>query len=225
MFNKDGKRSRQTDIVIANEGQPPIFSDWEHANMFIIEGVAAAGEVKTSLQSIDQLKDTFNKGTTFKNILAEPPKQSLMFSSREDTRRFVYQRPYFAIFFESKVRLETVLSSLREWDSEVRAIQRPSIDALFLLDRGSVVHFGNADGILKIRLPDGTSGRGYHIHDDVQNKALPDFLLWLFTSIQQIQFWKPPIVNYLAREEAMGELMLRDDGTLIRTKLTKRTLR
>ena len=218
VFNKDGKRSRQTDIVVANEGQPALFSDWDSANAFIIEGVAAAGEVKTSLQSASQLGDTFDKGAKFKSVLAEPPESSLMFSGPEDTRRFVYQRPYFAFFFESKLRLETVLTRLREWDLKTRAVLRPSIDGVFLLDQGSVLHFGDAGGNLKIRLPDGNVGRGYHAHGNACT-ALPDFLLWLFTSMQPIQFWQPPVVHYLVQEEDVGQLMLTDDGKLIRRAL------
>ena len=52
VFNKDGRRSRQTDVVVTNQDHPPLFSDWERANSFIIEGVADGGEVKTALQSM-----------------------------------------------------------------------------------------------------------------------------------------------------------------------------
>ena len=93
-----GNEARKTDIVVANEGQPPLFSDWENANAFIIEGVAAAGEVKTCLQSLSQLEATYQKAARFKSVLAEPTESSLTFASAEDRRRFTHRRPYFAFF-------------------------------------------------------------------------------------------------------------------------------
>ena len=216
VFNKDGRRSRQTDVVVANEEHPPLFSDWERANSFFIEAVAAGGEVKTSLQSLDALRDSFDKGRAFKNILAEPQHKQVIFVTQEDHQRFIYRRPYFAFFFESKVTLERIWQALQEWDTEAREIDRPAIDAVFILDRGSIVHFGNADGFLKIRLPDGTNGRGYHIQLDGDYGVLPNLLLWLFTSIPRIHVWTPPIVNYLVEEQSAGELALSDDGRLCR---------
>ena len=217
VFNKDGRRSRQTDVVVTNQDHPPLFSDWERANTFIIEGVAAGGEVKTALQSVDDLRDTFKKGQAFKSILVEPQTQSMIFGTAEDITRFVNRRPYFAFFFESKLNLDRIKQTLEEWDSETREIERPSIDAAFILDRGSVIHFGNGDGTLKLRLPDGTNGCGYHIRTDAHERVLPNMLLWMFTSIPRIRMWTPPILYYLVQEEAGGELVLNDDGRLSRT--------
>lgn len=217
VFNKDGRQSRQTDVVVTNQDHPPLFSDWERANSFIIEGVAAGGEVKTVLQSMDDLQDTFKKGKAFKSILVEPQPQMMMFGTGEDIRRFVYRRPYFAFFFESKLSLGKVKQTLEEWDNEIREIERPSIDAAFILDRGSVIHFGDGDGTLKIRLPDGTNGRGYHIQSDADKRILPNMLLWMCTSMPRIRMWTPPIVDYLVQEEAGGPLVLNDDGRLSRT--------
>lgn len=94
------------------------------------------GSQDRAAQSVNQLQDTFEKVARFNRILAEPPERPLSFASAEDHRRFVYRRPYFAFFFESKVRLETILARLRDWDSELRAVDRPSIDAVFLIGPG-----------------------------------------------------------------------------------------
>ena len=217
VFNKDGRRSRQTDVVVTNQDYPPQFSDWERANTFIIEGVAVGGEVKTVLQSVDDLRDTFNKGTAFKSILVQPQSQSMIFGTAEDITRFVNRRPFFAFFFESKLALDRIKQAMEEWDNETREIERPFVDAVFILDRGSVIHFGNGGGTLKIRLPNGTNGCGFHIQPDAAEKVLPNMLLWMFTSIPRIRMWTPPIVEYLVREEAGGELVLNDDGGLSRT--------
>ena len=222
VFNKDGRRSRQTDVVVINQDHPPLFSDWERANMFIIEGVAAGGEVKTALQSVDDLRETFDKGTAFKCILVQPQAQSMMFGKDEDIARFVNRRPYFAFFFESKLGLKRIKQELDEWNNELREIERPSIDAVFVLDRGSIIHFGNGDGTLKLRLPDGTEGRGYHIRTDHHERVLPSILLWIFTSMPRVWMWTPPIVDYLIQEEAGGELSLDDNGRLSRTLPPKR---
>ena len=222
VFNKDGRRSRQTDVVVTNEDHPPLFSDWERANTFIIEGVAVGGEAKTALQSMDDLRDTFNKGKTFKSILAQPQPKAMMVGTGEDIKRFVYRRPYFAFFFESKLSLGRIKQALEEWDNEMREIERPSIDATFILDRGSVIHFGDGDGTLKIRLPDGTNGRRYQIQPDAHDKVLPNMLLWMFTSMPRIRTWTPPIVEYLVKKEAGGPLVLKDDGSLSRTLPARR---
>ena len=135
VFNKDGRRSRQTDVVVTNQDHPPLFSDWERANTYIIEGVAA---VKTALVG-GQPEGPFKKGQAFKSILVEPQTQSMIFGTAEDITRFVNRRPYFAFFFESKLSLDRIKQTLEEWDSETREIERPSIDAAFILDRGSLV--------------------------------------------------------------------------------------
>ena len=216
VFNKDGRRSNQADVVVTNQDHPPLFSDWERANSFIIEGVGAGGEVKTALQSMNKLRETFDKGNAFKSILAGLQPNAQYFGTREDINRFVNRRPYFAFFFESKLSLDRIKQALEEWDNEVRSIERPTIDAVFVLDRGAVIHFGKGDGTLKIRLPDGTNGRGYHIQPDIHKRVLPNMLLWMFSSMPRIRAWTPPIVDYLVQEEAGGPLILNDDGRLSR---------
>ena len=216
VFNKDGRRSRQTDVVVTNEEHPPLYSNWERAHLFIIEGIAAAGEVKTALQSLDGLRDTFDKARAFKSILAQPQERMLIYGTDQDNKRFVYRRPYFAFFYESKVSLNTMCQALEQWDKEVREVDYPTIDAVFVLEGGSIINFGDGSGMLKLRLPDGTDGRGYISRSDARDKVLPTLLLWMFSSMPRIRMWRPPIVEYLMEEEDSGPLMLKDDGVLSR---------
>ena len=140
----------------------------------------------------------------------------MTFGTPEDKQRFIFRRPYFAFFYESKITLNRINQTLQHWDATAREIDRPAIDAVFILDRGPIIHFGNADGHLKMRLPDGTIGRGYQLQSNDEYGVLPILLLWLFTSIPRTQMWTPPIVSYLLEEESAGELVLSNDGRLSR---------
>ena len=58
-------RSGQTDVIIANEDQP-IRSDRHDPTVFLIEGVAAAAEVKSRLTT-SELDDSIAKGQSLRN--------------------------------------------------------------------------------------------------------------------------------------------------------------
>ena len=67
----DGERkvSRQQDIVIYERSQAPVFSinDTAEATYFPVEGVAAVGEVKSTL-GLDELRDAFEKVSSVKRL-------------------------------------------------------------------------------------------------------------------------------------------------------------
>ena len=224
VFNKDGRRSRQTDIIVTNEEHPPLYNDWERAHSFIIEGVAAGGEVKTALQSASDLRDAFDKGMEFKRVLAQPQPKSIVHATNEDIRRFVNRRPFFAFFFESKVEIEAIKHHLEQWETELRDVERPIIDAVFVLSTGSIINFGQGDGVLSVRLSDGTNARGYQVEPEPKDRVLPSLLLWMFTSMPRMKMWVPPIVDYLLKEEDVGPLTMTDDGTMRRPTQPKRVL-
>jgi len=61
-----GHRSRETDVVVVNEEHPPLFSPELHG-LFYVEGVSAAAEVKSVLDS-KGLTDALEKGKVFKQL-------------------------------------------------------------------------------------------------------------------------------------------------------------
>ena len=220
VFNIDGVRSRQTDIVVANEHHPPLSDNWDLPQFFIIEGVACAGEIKTTLSSGKELREIFDAACQFKEILVELQPESMTYAQPEDLNRYVNRRPYFFLSFESKLTLQRITTDLTAWDNERRAIDRPGIDAVFVLNQGMVVNLGKGTGSFRISGQGGKPAEGYVIKSDA-SEVLPMLLMWMFTSIRKIQLWQPPIVSYLFDNRSQGPLYLTDDGRLERRGLAK----
>ena len=113
---------------------------------------------------------------------------------------------------------------MEQWETQLRDVERPIIDAVFVLSTGSMINFGQGDGVLSVRLSDGTNARGYQVEHPPKDRVLPSLLLWMFTSMPRIKMWVPPIVDYLLKEEDVGPLTMTDDGTMRRPTQPKRVL-
>ena len=102
VFNVEGLRSRQTDLVITNKYHAALTSDWNEAQTFIIEGVECAAEIKSTIKSVDtDLRDFFDKARIFKKMLIEPELGMQARMELEDASRFVWRKPFFGFAFES----------------------------------------------------------------------------------------------------------------------------
>ena len=162
VFNIDGLRSRQTDLVVANEYHIALTSDWSEAQTYIIEAVQCAAEIKSKIENVDtDLRDYFDKAQTFKKLLINPDATYELRMLEGDLPRFGFRKPYFGFAFESKVSLPRVMQELRSWDEELRPVERPAIDALFVLDRGAVVNVGDGQGRIYSLTPSGQRRTGY----------------------------------------------------------------
>ena len=219
VFNLDGARSRQTDLVITNEYHPPLYADWSRPQLFIIEGVACVGEVKTCLNSSEDLRSVFDAATQFKRILVQPQEGALLYAVDGDINRFVTRRPFFLFLFESRLTLDQITEKLSAWDSELRAIERPVVDAIFILNLGSIINLGQGKGSLKIKGTADVPKKGYVIRPWAAD-VLPMLLIWIFTSMPKLQLRDSPLLSYLLPKEGEGPLTLRDDGSL-RRNLTR----
>jgi hypothetical protein len=107
-----GNRSNQTDVVVTDEEQP--FQVDESPQLFIIEGVAAAAEVKTKLTA-QELRDCLRKAERFKALEALLGKATTLPSPtrrgnpNSDLLRFYRRRPFFVFAYEGATDQNTLL--------------------------------------------------------------------------------------------------------------------
>ena len=210
VFDVDGRLSRQTDVVVANEFHVALQADWEKPQRFIIEAVQCAAEVKSSLTDVESLRDCVEKARAFKSLLVAQESTMITTDMRDDERRFRDRRPYFVFAFESRLTLQTILGALTEWDMELREVERPVVDALFVLDRGSLLHLGTGRGRLTIKGEGGAPLSGY-VDFNAQSGVLTRLLVWMYGSMPRaLQFRASRI--FLPAAEKSAPLWLNERG-------------
>ena len=217
VFNIEGLRSKQTDLVITNEYHVALTSDWSEAQTFIIEGVECAAEIKTTINAVDtDLRDIFDKAKTFKQMLIEPDLGMQARMNSNDVSRFIWRKPYFGFAFESQVSLDRIVQELRSWDEELRPIERPVVDSLFVLDRGGFMNMGTGEGSFYSIGRDGRKQSGYVILREGGEEVLTTLLTWILATMPKLQYFTHPAFAYLRPDQNQGRLRLTDDGTLSR---------
>lgn len=139
--------SRQTDVIITNADHPISYPD-DQSGAYIIDGVAAVGEVKSVLTTT-ALDDCIKKGSVFKRLrpsLAEgdhipSPQVHALYEEMGGTP------PFFVIAFENEVAMTTLhdlLSAMthvpvpdgKGFDDGKGNAPQPPIDAVCLLGEG-----------------------------------------------------------------------------------------
>ena len=120
IVDREGRRSRQTDVVIVTEDHPFTFT-WDLPGLFFIEGVCAAGEVKTNL-SAGELEKALENSCQFRRMEAELD-SAIVNSNRSDGERFCRRPPWFLVAFESQLTLPTILQKIVDFTEE-RAVPR-----------------------------------------------------------------------------------------------------
>ncbi|MEV8268615.1 DUF6602 domain-containing protein [Microbacterium sp. NPDC076911] len=147
-----GHRSSQLDVVVLNDEQPFVH-ELDTSGLYLIEGVAAVGEIKTRLGTTE-LVDILAKGQRLREIQPTIAAGADMRGQPSDIIRFVDSVPYFALAIESSLTPETILEKLREapdvqaWSGNLL----PALDALFVLDAGVLFQFWGRVG--SITIPD-----------------------------------------------------------------------
>ncbi len=212
VFNIDGLRSKQTDLVVSNDYHVALTSDWALPQSFIIEAVQCAAEIKAGINDVNtHLRDYFDKAKAFKKLLVSPDAVRMI----EGDRKFLFRRPYFGFAFESKVSLPRIVEELKSWDEELRPVERPAIDGLFVLDRGTILDVGDGQGRLYALSPSGQRLTGYVQSDGGKETVLADLLTWVFATMPKVHYHMHPAGLYLSPNPA-GRLELTDDGELVR---------
>lgn len=209
VFNLDGERSTQTDIVIANRYHVSLERDDETPQAFIIEAVDVAGEVKMRINGLDDLRDCFDKARQFKKIFADDVGALLMAFGGGDgkTNRYFMRRPYFAFAYETRMNETTILNSLRSWESELPDNERPSLDALFLLDKVAMFNSWEHDIGLRVSAQKGGPNVGLWMTTGFGEKVLADFLTFIYYAPPEILSRLHPVVSYLTPNNGRYRLM------------------
>ena len=216
VFDLDGRQSRQTDVVIANQyhfPQPPDHN-WEEPQKFMIECVECAGEVKSALTSRRTVEECFENARSFKSLLGYAS-SSFGQTMGGDKSRFLSRRPYFVFAFESKLRDETVWERLTELNSACREIDRPIVDAVFILNRGTLLYV-REKGAGRISVT-GTEGARLPGYVGIGQNVITRFLFWTFVVMPRLIYLTHPATNYLAPQDP-GENRLTELGDVKRVK-------
>ena len=215
VFDIDGRVARQSDVVVANEYHTALHADWEEPQKFTIESVQCGAEVKTSVTDLTSLRDCFEKARAFKSLLMAPKQSMLLTDMGDDERRFLQRRPYFVFAFESRLSLSRMFSALTAWDEELRPVERPVVDGLFVLDRGTLLHVGTGKGKLVLKKDDGEVLRGYVVYER-NDGVLTRMLLWMYGAMPRVIHFNHPVFPYLQRKSDRGKLWMNDRGEVER---------
>lgn len=155
-----GNRSGQADIVIVNEDHPFTFIP-DKPGLFFIEGVSAVGEIKTILTS-QELINTLKNSVLYKKLKKANSTGSMVLSNQSDLKRYHEHPPFFLFAYESQVSLTSIFSSIEKFVTNNSHNNLAIIDAVFILDKGWLINFGDGKGALQFRrTTDGQSLEGW----------------------------------------------------------------
>lgn len=197
IVDSDSRRSKQTDVVIVNEDHPLTFTGSE-PGLFFIEGVCAAGEVKTLLTSTN-LEKALHNCKQFKQLEISPGPGTMIHTNTSDQERFYKSPPWFLIAFDSQLTSSTIKTKIAAFREQHKLPYNKSIDAVFILDIGTVINFGDGKGSLQFRTPEGISLEGFIVQQS--NSILFDLFSWLSCVMPRMVRFEPILLRYLIPKE------------------------
>lgn len=166
VYDAYGDGSRQTDLVITNPDHPLSFPD-DKAGTYVVDGVAAAGEVKSVLD-VGALNDCLAKGAAFKRLrmTITAGDQAMAKKHQDIIKHLGLVPPFFVIAFENKIAIETLTRRLHQaelippppgkslGERDDGNAPQPPVDAVCILGQGIFLNArpGNPLGI-KIKPP------------------------------------------------------------------------
>lgn len=196
-------RSGQVDVVISNEDQP--FRTGVHdAGVFLIEGVGAAGEVKSNL-IVAELANALEGAARFKKLRVRDRGINFM-ANTTNQQRFFDCPPYFLFAFESVVAPETLIKELSAADLVVATDgsgqPMPPIDAVFVLGKGVAIDYGDGQGTLGYRYESGPQAgevaTGW-VWQPRDSGIFTYFLLWLSATMPRFQGFSSIALDYFVK--------------------------
>ncbi len=191
-----GNRSKQTDVVIANEDHPFTFTE-DLPGLFFIEGVIGAGEVKTVLTS-EHLESAIQNSREFKKLKYGHSRGATAVTNKSDLGRYYNCPPWFLFAYESSLSLSTICDHLSQASQAASGTAMDLVDAIFVLGTGSVINFGDGKGAFQFRNPEGISLPGWHWKS--QDMTLIDLMAWLSTVMPRILRYESILARYLFRD-------------------------
>lgn len=191
VIDSEGHRSRQCDLVIADEDHPFTFTE-QSPGLFFVECVTAAGEVKSVLTGAE-LDSTVDKGRRFKQLAVSQPVGSLYHTNPSDLARFHRCPPFFLFAFESQLSVETIHERL------VAAGQTggAGVDAVFVLDRGTLIDLGDGQGAFVASAVDGSGQRLQGWIRASADEPLFGLLAWLSVVMPRVVRFQSVLPQYL----------------------------
>lgn len=196
VIDSNWNRSKQTDIVIVNEYHPFTFTQ-DLPGLFFIEGVCAAGEIKANLTSTE-LEKSINNSFNFKQLGIVVGKNTMVSSNESDLKRFNNCPPYFLIAFESQLKLSSILDRVINFMNskglQVNEINKV-LDAIYIMNQGWVINFGDGKGSYQFRTPEGKPIEGWVWKES--KTVLFDFLGWLSIVMPSMVRFEPILPLYL----------------------------
>jgi len=196
VVDSKGHRSNQTDIVIVNDEHPLTFTQ-NLPGLFFVEGVCAAGEVKTILTS-EGLEKAIANSFYFKQLEIEPGQNTQASSNPSDIKRFYKCPPYFLVAFSSQLEFSTILEKIGGFlklkgfgVNDINTI----LDAIFVIDQGWAINFGDGKGCFRFITSEGTLAEGWVRKNSYT--VLFDLLGWLSTVMPRMIRFQPILPLYI----------------------------
>lgn len=197
IIDTHANRSGQTDVVIVSDDHPFTFTENE-PGIFFIEGVSASGEVKTILNS-SHLQASISASKKFKTLRNNHARGTTIFTNESDRERFYNCPPNFLVAFESELALSTVVNSIQSQYPTTDSKPYPGIDAVFVLNEGWAINFGDGEGAFKLQVPSGESHQGWAFQKS--ESVMFDCLAWLSAVMPRTNQPSPIIVRYMLPEQ------------------------
>lgn len=199
VIDRFGARSSQLDAIILNDDQPFNYGA-ENPATYVIEGVSAAAEVKSVMKS-GELDDIIAKGAKFRTLRTTYGAGSQRFTNESDARRFYVSPPFFGVAIESPMPAQTILHRLLDTEEvpspEPSGGTLPPVDALFVLDRGIFINFGDGKGAFASFDPVfGHYQEGWVYHGD--ENVLVSLFTWLHATMPRVLRFTSVAVPYFA---------------------------
>lgn len=193
VIDSKDKRSNQTDIAIVNDDHPLTFTP-DQPGLFFIEGVSAAGEVKTTLTS-SELEKALEDSTQFKQLEIFPGKGTMASTNPSDLERFYKCPPWFLFAFDSQLTLTRIMNNIETFQGAHSIQNNRLLDAVFVLDRGWVINFGDGKGAFGYEKPDGNIAEGFA--EKNSDSVLFDLLAWLSCVMPKMVRFEPILLQYM----------------------------
>ncbi|WP_155523684.1 DUF6602 domain-containing protein [Nodosilinea nodulosa] len=198
VIDSGGEISSQLDIIMTNSYHPYI-NDLSQPSIYFIEGVACCGEVKSVLASKD-IEAILSNCLRYKKLSLQLSKGMTIHSNLSDIKRFVEKRPYFLFAFESQINLDSMLKRISEFNKKHDLEVWQQIDAVFLLDRGEIINFGDGRGAFQFKDLQGQSIAGLIKRSiDEEPNLLFSFMTWMSAVIPRFTIYDNILVYYLMK--------------------------
>lgn len=198
IVDPNGRRSKQTDVVIVSEEHPFTFTP-DLPGLFFIDGVCAAAEVKTNLTSTELLEKALENSCQFKQLEIKPGKGTMVHSNPSDLDRFYKCPPWFLVAFESRLTLSSIQDRIVEFVKHNTVETNRLVDAVFVLGSGWIINFGDGKGSYQFRTPQGESVEGWAWKNS--DSVLFDLLGWLSIVMPRMIRFEPILPKYILKKK------------------------